>query len=245
MKTIIRYSIGPTTNAGIDCFHRSVESVRRIYKDVEIFVLINDPHTNLRIKSKGLNIINQGRFRDSLSIKPRAGFNVHWKLYPPRLDPSSYEIFIDNDIVLNKEIDEVSRFLSATDSSFLVYEGLHRSFGSFDRFVPQGWRLNSGIFGLPPGYDFGGEIELLFKKLQFIAWSNDYFDEQGVVASVMSNKNYNMIPLSKVPIIESDWDMLVHEQNEGLCGWHFVGINRYHHNSYSEYFCDENSSSIS
>lgn len=222
MKPILRWNIGPTTPEGLRILARNLKS--EVLADFEVIVCFNQIKPSIDAK-----LINCEDYIHTLPKPPKKGFNVHWKLFPPRLDITRHELVIDNDILLFRRPKEIDLFLGS--DSVLLYQGLHGLYGQFDN-VPQGLRINSGIYGLPPGYDFSGAIKNFIGEKD---WSN-YFDEQGLVASCLSRYHTkHMISLVQVPIIESDWDCRDFVMSE-TCGFHFVGINRNaNHNGWRRY----------
>lgn len=136
---------------------------------------------------------------------------VAWKLYPPRLSLNTHEIFIDNDLILTKKLDELEEFLAASDK-FIFTEALFYNHGRF----PTNIKLNSGLIGLPPDFDF--KTELLQMMQDGKGWTGK-FDEQGMVATIFSTKKRIMIPLDKVAICH------LGKFHNGTHGYHFVTAN--------------------
>jgi len=135
---------------------------------------------------------------------------------------------MDNDIVIYKKVHEIDAFLGS--DSTLLYQGIHGLHGIYVFEVPDGIRINSGIFGLPPGFDFAARIEEMV-----MPWK-DKFDEQGMVASILLQyERYHVIPLTVVPIIEPYFPIEPHYRNAGCKGFHFVDANREDHPQFRKY----------
>lgn len=133
---------------------------------------------------------------------------VAWKLYPPRLRPETHEIFIDHDVVLTKRLPQIDLFLSRADA-FLYSESPSgaRNYGRFDALVERGFRMNSGLFGVPPGFRF---------DFSLVGEWRDYFDEQGfVAASLCRKKNLVKVGLDDLWICDGD-------EMPRAKGYHFV-----------------------
>lgn len=228
MKPLLRWTIGPVHPCGFDVLEQSVKAMKSLY-DFDMVICYNqlDDKQLERLRGFDVELVDQSGFLSSLFCQPRAGYSVEWKLYPPRLRFQAHELFIDNDIVLHRKPPEISRWLGGNVG--LLYQGLHGLHGSYAGLVPPGFRINSGIFGLPPHFDFE-------KKLMGVAkqWTG-YFDEQGLVASTLLQHPFITIPLTVLPIVEPDWPMDLHYHNEDCCGFHFVHANRQEHPSFRKH----------
>lgn len=203
-KPLVRWTSGPAKSKFDDVIlRRSIANFRILYGDSFHYILC-------------LNNRSEKDFDDlcveTLAQAPVAGLprphGVAWKLYPPRLRPDSHELFIDHDVVLVERLPQIDSFLSR-DDAFLYSEPPPgaRNYGRFDSLVREGFRLNSGLFGVPPGFKF--DFSLVGE------WS-DYFDEQGFVAASLCRKNN----LERVGVE----DLWICESNEMPIskGYHFV-----------------------
>lgn len=213
MKPIIRWNIGPVSKIGLDILRHSVRRMKDLYEADFIITFNQIDHTLL--KDLNVELIEQN------SKNVDNGYQVHWKLFPARLDINRYEICIDNDIYIHEKLEEIERFLQ--EDSVLVYQGLHGLYGTFRDKVPQiGLFMNSGIYGVPPGYDLNKRVSDLVTKTQ---WRGK-FDEQGLLASLLLNyHSFHMIPLTTIPVVEPTWPAAWVFRNKGSKGMHFVGAN--------------------
>lgn len=218
MKTIIRWTVGDVSDQGFDCLRHSIKRIVDMYgsKDFEYFVCYNgSSKKKIDIRQKNVALIDQEQFANSLPIHPSNKFGVCWKLYPPRLDSSKFEIFIDNDVVLHKKIE----FEDWQDGCF-ISEAIKRSYGSFDKRIKSLAQMNSGFFGIPPRFDFGHELSDRIVKFS-INWDDSYFEEQGLVAHVISNQPHFMFGIKEIGIaINNSHDFV------GKYGTHFIGLNK-------------------
>ena len=239
-KPLIRYTIGgkSTSDLSINILNISIKKIQKIFKDKVDYAIcynnldmgfiekINNGFGNKFYKIK---IIDQLKFKNSLPYRP---VDVSWKLYPPRLRLSAHEIFIDNDIIIERLPDQVSDFLKE-DKSFFFTEGLNKNnFGNF-QYWQNNIKFNSGFFGLPPNFDFRKSlIEKMKKQMknfnQF-KWIDQY-DEQGIVGCIiLEQKNIKEIKLDCVGIFENN------KITKGLCGYHFVKSNIGKNKSWMDY----------
>lgn len=224
-KPLIRWTIGPSSKDGFKCLEKSVSNIKKLYPECDFIVCHNQLSGAQKDKIANLDVdlFDQDKHQNSLNHPPQ-GVNVHWKLYPPRLRYNAHEICIDNDIILWKRVPEIDYFLN--NNMCLIYQGKNRLYGIYDSNMPQAIRINSGIYGLPPAFDFGGKINDIQKP-----WKGR-FDEQGLVATILSENPHFIIPLTSVPICEywmtsdnfkKSLDSFL--RNELCCGLHLVGIN--------------------
>ena len=202
MRRIVRWTIGNVSKEGYDCLRLSIRLWRRLFKSrFEMVVLYNGEPPSVDCPT-----INQNRFRSSLPFYPTT---TSWKLYPPRLDPDAYEIFIDNDLILYEAPDALRQC-----NDFFITEAWKRCYGKHDSLVPAGFVANSGLFGLPPHFDFGTHLATTGSQ-----WEG-HFDEQGLVAAVLARHSATVVPLSDVKVCVPQETMGL-----GRCGMHFVGLN--------------------
>lgn len=192
-KPLVRWTVGPSGFRHDDLIlHRSVCNFRRIYGDTFDYAICFNGRPRSELDGLGVDLVEQ---------KPVGGMpephGVAWKLYPPRLRPHSHELFIDHDLVFVDRLPHIELFLSLPDS--FVYTqcpvGL-RNYGAFESAIPEGFRLNSGLFGLPPGFSF---------DLSAVDSWGGYFDEQGFVASsICRQKSLIEVPIEDVWICDGD-----------------------------------------
>lgn len=230
MKPLLRWTIGPVHDCGFDTLALSVRKMKSLY-DFDMVICYNQlgEQQVKRLEKLDVVLLDQTKYIPSDRLRaPRVGYSVEWKLFPPRLRPESHELFVDNDIIFHKPVETIKTWLETSDTA-LLYQGLHGLHGAYSTMVPQGYRINSGIFGLPPDFDFAGEIKKYGKPFK------DYFDEQGLVACVLTRQSHFIVPLTEVPIIESNWTIESHYNNKSCCGYHFVHANKKEHPAFRKY----------
>lgn len=202
MKPLVRWTIGKPDFHGLEVLRHSVRSFQRIYGDRFDYVLC---YNNVSPDKLDLNI---DLYEQSAVHGMPEPTGVAWKLYPPRLVPDRHEIFIDNDLLICRPIEEIEWFLE-TDSRFFITEGLFGLYGQFSGRVEG--KLNSGLFGFPPNFDLGPYLKGVS------SWSSK-FDEQGLVSLAVTSHDWQMISLDKIGICNG-------YLARGSCGLHFVELN--------------------
>lgn len=224
-KPIARWTIGASTINGYKSLLMSIESFLSFY-DVEVIVYYNCDIQNLADISARFPTFDQRKIKSEVQPK-----GVAWKLYPSRVSIEKHEIQIDNDLIITEKISEIDEFLYSNRP--LLLEGDSRTYGRFEKYVPAGLMINSGIFGMPPGFNLQKYIDFHVKyEWEQNAYGrhkeNFTFDEQGIVAMALGGSNPIIIPESKISNCELNLNKTV--------GMHFVGLNRYpHHRPFLEY----------
>jgi hypothetical protein len=210
LKPLVRWTLGKVIPEGVDCLLQSIKKWRLFYgEQFDYCVCFN--HTKPRVPDY-VDCTDQRNYKNSLPLPPRG---PAWKLYPPRLRESAHEIIIDNDLVLDKPHPLINDFLSG--GLPLLTEGFEKSYGSFDKDIPDHIVVNTGIIGLPPNYDFRYQLLKAIDLQQLVAWET-HFCEQGAVASVLT-------PCLIIPKSDISIGVSTGEYESGKYGNHFVGLN--------------------
>ena len=212
-KPLFRWTIGPATADGFRCLRLSIDSFLRHY-DCEPVVCYNGPEPDITCRK-----IDQKSYLTPLPVPP---VGVAWKLYPPRLASDRHELVVDNDVVLNERLPQIDAFLSR-DCTLLLCE-TSRTYGRFSSHVPAGLCVNSGLYGMPPGFDLGAAVSGYlgdgWERNAFGEHAESFtFDEQGLVAMALSGHgDCEFVPHTYVTNCETE---LVPGK-----GHHFIGLNR-------------------
>ena len=208
-------------NQGFNCLKEAVEAFSNLYANVDLMICHNQlkNYQIAELEKIGIPLHEQ--------IHSGDGFDPHgvaWKLYPRRLRKDGHEIVIDNDILIKEKIPQIDEFFSS--NSTLVYEAAKPMYGQLAKFVPKTPCVNSGIYGMPPGFDFDKKVSF-YARTMGKGWLNNCnqgrytWDEQGMVAACMLNHpSHLLITLDQVTNCELDLD-------DSKLGIHFVGLNRY------------------
>lgn len=202
MKPLLRYTIGPVNKIGFDILRHSIRLINKIYPDrFDIYIC----HNKLAIKQFDLVSKIAREYNIKLYEQSHtAGIeyiptDVAWKLYPPRLDINRHEIFIDNDLIVFKKLEELDWFLDSRDAFFITGD-INRVLGRRDLLIPANMMINSGLFGIPPFFDFAAAIAEVCQSDKERYWK-DRFDEQGTIAAIfVRQQKYKIIPVEKISI---------------------------------------------
>jgi hypothetical protein len=145
---------------------------------------------------------------------------VAWKLAPVRVFPNLYELSLDNDVILWTIPSAVSEWLiSGEADACLMAADVSPALGQFSEMC-QHRALNSGIRGVPPGFDLETRLRRKLARSGIVLRSE--LDEQGLQAAVLLDSNLFVVDTDDVSIC-SPFPM--HQQRLGRCGAHFVGLN--------------------
>jgi hypothetical protein len=143
-----------------------------------------------------------------------------WKVCPGRMRIESHEIVMDNDIVILRNLPIIEEFLA--DNKTLILEEPIRYYGRYAKLIPLEDRVNSGLMGYPPGYDFDHKIREVWEdngRLTHISQE----DEQGLLMAVLLE--YPNLRVSKNEVCEvmaGDPPRITGDEH----GIHFVQSNR-------------------
>ena len=145
---------------------------------------------------------------------------VAWKLVPLRVFPARYELSLDNDVILWAAPRAMKEWLASDDTgACLMGEDVASALGQFGEAC--NYRaLNSGIRGLPPGFDMERRLRKVLDERGITLQSE--LDEQGLQAFVLSQTKLFVVSTDDVSICSPFPN---HQQHLGRCGAHFVGIN--------------------
>jgi hypothetical protein len=152
------------------------------------------------------------------ALGPGMAEGVAWKLLPVRRFPDRLELSLDNDVVLWSEPPAMARWRAEGDRC-LIAEDVHPGFGQFA--AACGARpLNTGIRGLPPGFDLERKLR---ERLAARALKLDSeLDEQGLQVAEIVAADPLVVPVADVTICSP---FPPHVAHLGRHGAHFVGLN--------------------
>jgi hypothetical protein len=145
---------------------------------------------------------------------------VAWKFAPMRLFPDDWEIALDNDCIIWTMPDAVRAWLTGATRTCLLAEDVTPAFGQFATLCGPEPR-NSGIRGLPPGFDLEAALAEMLRAhpIQLVS----ELDEQGLQVAALSRQcPPAVVPVSDVAICSP---FPPHVPDLGRCGAHFVGLN--------------------
>lgn len=171
MKKIARWTIGPVSSLGIEILLESLKFFSRVYPEIYRIVCFNNIDCSLLkpvfkfadiLEQKGTDVGCLLRCPDA-NLEEASGCG--WKLSPPRLDKESYELFIDNDVVIRERLPQIDEWLTSSKGIISEGQGRKRMYGCFDSFIPEQIHVCAGVFGLPPFFDF---CEMINQKIKFL-----------------------------------------------------------------------------
>lgn len=247
MRHILRWSIGPCSNLGIDVLKESVRTALDIFKGFEFYIGYNniDPdilQINDKIKLHKQDF-NEFYIPIDFGIPVKRGnpktekiLGSYHKVIPARIDLNAYELLVDNDLVFLEMPDKIKEFLSS-DKTLLCESSLKFQGSYAEYFLPKE-QYTSSLMGLPPGFDFESYIKSTWKKYGETKYLT-YNEEQGLLT--LSLKNDNSIILSKDEIVEVFYNndlncKLNRTLHSKAKAFHFVGVNRNnHHQQWTQY----------
>jgi hypothetical protein len=154
-------------------------------------------------------------------LEPGMAEGVAWKFAPLRCFPDRWEVSLDNDCILWEMPTAIRRWLDQGDHDLCVLEeDVKRCLGQFgDLCGPEAF--NSGIRGLPPGFDLAAAMQEVF-ELRPVTLRSE-LDEQGLQAAALSLRNPPLlVSRDEVTICSPFWP---HGPHLGPRGAHFVGLN--------------------
>ncbi len=157
---------------------------------------------------------------------------VGWKFAPLRVFPDRYEIALDNDCILWNVPSAIEKWFSETERCLLA-EDTAACFGWFAPLCGPEPR-NTGIRGLPPGFDLEAAIKDVLLRLPDVSIAGEV-DEQGLQVAAQSSKYTPLTVTTEDVAICSP--LPLHKRTLGECGAHFVGLNLRHPRP--EYGCDQ------
>jgi hypothetical protein len=225
----LRWTIGDVSARGFAALRLSIIGARRAFgPETRLAVCVNTvdvatarartspvPEEVLWQRSDGQI---PGFLRDHLDRGLAEG--VAWKFAPMRLFPDDWEIALDNDCILWAMPEAVRAWLAGGDRTCLLAEDVAPAFGQFAPVCGPAPR-NSGIRGLPPGFDLEAALAEMLRAhpVQLVS----ELDEQGLQVAALS-RHYApaVVPVSDVAICSP---FPPHTPGLGRCGAHFVGLN--------------------
>jgi hypothetical protein len=214
MKPLLRWTLGPCHEVGFDILRRSIKQVKALYGGRFHTVVCYNGRKPAPLDVDEIIEARQGGLRCDPPETSSPG-GPAWKLYPARMAPDTHEIIMDNDLVLHARSPKIEAFLEG--DGFLITEAFKRSYSPrYEAYIRSGFHINTGIIGLPPGYDFAAEINTVLPHDE--RW-REHFDEQSIVAAIMQHKNPTVLTLTEIAVCFQSY-------NYGSHGMHFVGANK-------------------
>jgi hypothetical protein len=276
-KPLFRWIVGDVNPQGLLVFSQTIRNLIKLYKNYFDFLICSnaiDPICIIKIKEIserfGVEIykqswdsfpLNKETVLENFNIFSKTGIprgrqGTFWKICPPRLRIGSHEIICDNDLIITKKIDSIFQFLENNKVLMLKEDAF--CVGKYFHMFKEGENYNSGLYGLPPNYDFANDLKCSWEKngkFNNLFWR----DEQGLIT--MTLKKNKHITITSDEIIHlfsggrcSDYEFEFITENliktrvlKNLKidkfnfsnkdkGYHFLGVNRdEHHATWHQY----------
>ncbi len=145
---------------------------------------------------------------------------VAWKFAPLRCFPDRYELSLDNDCILWNLPDAMRAWLEEAEPRCLIAADVTLAHGAFTALTREEPR-NTGIRGLPPGYDLGAALREVLARHPVPLRSE--LDEQGLqVVALDLGRLAHVVSTADVSICSPFWPKT---PELGRVGAHFVGLN--------------------
>lgn len=224
----IRWTIGDVSPRGFEALRLSIWGARRLFgPDAALAVCVNSvPLDDARRRTGPVPAAVEWRAAGDLPgflenhLDGAMAEGVAWKLAPLRLFPDRYELSLDNDCILWQLPAAIEDWLEEEEPRCLIAADVKLALGAFAHLTRPEPR-NTGIRGLPPGYDLGGALRAVLERHPVPLASE--LDEQGLqVVALDLGRPAHVVTSEDVTICSPFWP---HRPELGRCGAHFVGLN--------------------
>jgi hypothetical protein len=223
----IRWTVGDVSRRGYDALRLSVWGAHGIFgATAEYAVCFNSVPLEEAKARTGLLppgvvwVLSDGRIPDVLLPYMDVGLaeGVAWKFAPLRLFPNRHELALDNDCILWAMPEGMQAWLDDPYGCLLA-EDVVPALGQFGAVLGHLPR-NTGIRGLPPGFDLGAALDQVLRTHPVHLTSE--LDEQGLQVAALAPFGRHVVGLHDVAICSP---FPPHHDDLGRCGAHFVGLN--------------------
>lgn len=226
----VRWTIGDVNPYGFEALRLSVWGAWRIFgPETALLVCVNTISIDSARRQVG-PLPPSVTWRSSTSdlpdfLKPHLSSGMAegtaWKFSPLRVFADRYALALDNDVLLWEIPEGIRRWLEAGDPErCLVAEDVSRCFGQFEALCGPEPR-NSGICGLPPGFDYEAALRQILLEKPVVMTSE--LDEQGLQVAALRLRGEPCVVTAEDVTICSPFPP--HVPHLGRCGAHFVGLN--------------------
>jgi hypothetical protein len=225
----IRWTIGAVNARGFDALRLSIAGAFHIFGQRSRYAVcvnsvpLEDARTlvgelPVRVEWVQADGLVPGWLR--LRFDQAMGEGTAWKFAPIRLFAELPELALDNDCILWRAPEALTAWLNDA-GSFLLAEDVRRCVGAaFDELCTYAAR-NSGIRGIPAGFDLETALRSVLAR-PTVRFSSE-LDEQGLqIATLERAGRLHLVSTSDVTICSPFWP---HQPELGSCGAHFVGLN--------------------
>jgi len=267
MKPLFRWVIGDVNPEGFCVLSQAITNALRLYKnDFDFLICSNAVNSTCKKKLQEISrkfdieVYDQSwidlPLDESLILKSsdRIRQGTFWKLCPTRMRLESHEIICDNDIVFANPINSILEFLE--NKNILMMKEDAFCVGKYFKLFKEKENYNSGLYGLPPGYDFEDDLKATWSESRYseLLWR----DEQGLVTGTLKKHEHITIEADEIVHLFdggrcSAYEFEFIQENETKArvmrnmkfnefkfsstdkGYHFLGVNRSVHKKWIEY----------
>lgn len=224
----IRWTVGDVSPLGFEALRLSIWGARRAFgPETPLAVVVNSIPVETARRRTGdapeeVQWLPAGGMPDFMRpfLDPAMAEGVAWKLAPLRVFPDRFELALDNDCILWSIPDAVNAWRAEAPPRCLIAADVKPAFGVFAEFARPEPR-NTGIRGLPPGYDLGEALATTLAEHPCPLRSE--LDEQGLQAVALDlGRPAHVVSADEVTICSPFWP---HQPRLGRAGAHFVGLN--------------------
>jgi hypothetical protein len=227
-RIAVRWTVGDVSRFGFEALRLSIWGARRLFGDEAIYTVCVNSIPVSQAQALTGPVPPGIRWRDvshelSDVVAPHLDHDmaegVGWKFAPLRLHRDRHELALDNDCIL-WEVPPAMRDWLASERCCLLSEDMRACFGQFAAFCGDAPR-NSGIRGVPAGFDLEGAIQRIL-ALRPVTLTSE-LDEQGLQVAALSQGNAPLVVQRDDVSICSPFPP--HQPELGRSGAHFVGLN--------------------
>lgn len=216
----------------------SAKFVKHLFPNARLAICHNNLSGNVRRKIQaigrgdGVELVEVTGMLPQRLIKADAK-NSWWKYALPRLDHDSYEIILDNDVIMWSLPPTISN--AVKEKAFVALtDAAGRFYGDFDRrvhYIDPRLRLNAGLIGLPPG--FSPDFDLL----EGTTLTDFFHSEQGFTAMIFLTHEgpKRLVPLCEIQQLNVS-RILPEELISNHSGGHFCGCSYGHYDFWEKMY---------
>jgi hypothetical protein len=224
----IRWTIGDVSTLGFEALRLSLWGASRVFgSNARLAVCVNtvsveDAQLHTGPVPDVVEWRTAGEIPDFLRhyLDGSMAEGVAWKLAPLRIFPDRYELSLDNDCILWELPGTMRAWLEEKVPGCLIAADVTRAHGAFTHLTREEPR-NTGIRGLPPGFDLGIALRTVLERHPVLLRSE--LDEQGLqVVALDLQREAHVVSTNEVAICSPFWP---HQPHLGRAGAHFVGLN--------------------
>ncbi len=224
----IRWTIGDVSAQGFEALQVSLWSAWHLFGDLAAYAVtvntIEVGEARARTGAAPESVVWRAAGEVPRAVQEaldeRMAEGVAWKLAPLRLFDDRYELSLDNDCILWDVPEAMRAWLDEPEPRCLIAADdvlAHGAFTELTRPEPR----NTGIRGLPPGYDLGASLQAILETLN-VPLSSE-LDEQGLqVVALDRPREAHVVSVEDVSLCSPLWP---HRPSLGRCGAHFIGLN--------------------